>query len=132
MAFIVSSTDACTELHDVHGGSGIVWWKVFALGGAMYGDLDSFEYCRVPPGASLGLHVHARSEEIYFVVSGRGRMRLGAAVHEIGPGDLVVTSLGDLHGVESVGDEDLEFICAEATPPSIAALLPEQSPTIED
>lgn len=132
MAFIVSSTDGCTELHDVHGGSGTVLWKVFALGGAMYGDLDSFEYCRLPPGASLGLHVHARSEEIYYVVSGRGRMRLGSDVREIGPGDLVVTALGDRHGVEAVGDEDLEFICAEATPPSIAALLPEQSPTIDD
>lgn len=132
MTFILSSIEGCTELHDVHGGNGTVLWKVFSLGGAMYGDLDSFEYCRLPPGASLGLHVHARSEEIYFVLAGRGRMQLGSETSEIGPGDLVVTALGDRHGVEAVGDEDLEFICAEATPPSIAALLPQQSPTIED
>lgn len=129
--FIVSSTEGCTELHDVHGGTGCVLWKVFALGGALYGDLESFEYCRVPMGASLGLHVHARTEEIYFVTSGRGRMHLGTDVHDVGPGDLVVTMLGSRHAVEAIGDEDLEFVCAEAMPPSISGLLPGQSPTIE-
>lgn len=129
---IVSSTEGCTELYDVHGGLGRVLWKVFALGGALYGDLESFEYCRVPPGASLGLHVHARTEEIYFIIAGSGRMRLGEEVNEVGPGDLIVTALGDRHGIEAIGDEDLEFVCAEAMPPSISGLLPEQSPTLQD
>jgi mannose-6-phosphate isomerase-like protein (cupin superfamily) len=130
--YIVSSTEACTELHNVHGGTGRVLWKVFALGGALYGDLESFEYCRIPPGASLGMHVHARSEEIYFIIAGRGTMRLGMETREVGPGDLVVTALGSRHAVEAIGEEDLEFVCAEAMPPAVSAMLPDQSPVVAD
>ncbi len=126
---ILGNIDSPVELHAIHGGSGVVLWKVLALGGALFGDLESFEYCRLGPGASFGTHVHSRNEEIYFIVSGTGTVRLDDERYEVGPGDLVLTPLGGLHGLENTGVGDLELICAEATPPSIAALLPPQSPT---
>ena len=30
-----------------------------------------FEYVRVPVGTAIGRHKHSRTEEIYFIVSGR-------------------------------------------------------------
>ena len=130
-SMIISSIDGLTALRDVHGGTGTILWKVFALGGALYSDLDTFEYCCLPPGAVLGDHIHSRSEEIYFITAGRGQMHAGDDVRNVGPGDLVVTPLGGRHGIANTGDVDLEFVCAEVMPPSIASALPAISPVPE-
>jgi uncharacterized cupin superfamily protein len=127
---ILGNIDSPVELHAIHGGSGAVLWKVLALGGALFGDLESFEYCRLGPGASFGSHVHSRTEEIYFIVAGSGVVRLDDETYEVGPGDLILTPLDGLHALENTGVDDLELICAEAMPPSIASLLPPQSPTV--
>lgn len=127
---ILGNIESPVELHAIHGGSGMVLWKVLALGGALCGDLESFEYCRLGPGASFGAHIHSRNEEIYFIIAGVGVVRLDDETYEVGPGDLILTPLDGLHALENTGVGDLELICAEATPPSIASLLPTQSPAL--
>ena len=41
---------------------------------------QSLAEARVAPGATTVLHYHCRSEEIYYVLAGRGRMRLGQEI----------------------------------------------------
>lgn len=47
-----------------------------------------FEYTGTAKGGPP-LHVHPHQDEIFYVVSGRYRFRVGAAEHELGPGDLI-------------------------------------------
>ena len=47
----------------------------------------------------------------------------------MGPGDLIMTPLNGRHGIENLGDEELEFIVVEALPPVIVEALPAYSPT---
>ncbi len=93
---IINSSDGPAEIVGVHGGTGPMFWKRLATGGMLHGDWESFEYCRVPPGSTIGEHVHSRTEEIYYIVAGRGEMSVDDARREVGPGDLIVTPLNGM------------------------------------
>ena len=54
----------------------------------------SLAQIRVPAGVSVRPHRHRRSEEVYHVVAGRGRMRLDGEEALLGPGDTVVIRVG--------------------------------------
>lgn len=58
------------------------------------------------PGATIGDHVNDK-DEIYYVLSGRGRLTLNDTVREVGPGDAILTRNGDRHALEQLGDEAL-------------------------
>jgi mannose-6-phosphate isomerase-like protein (cupin superfamily) len=126
---LIGSKDSPVEVTGAHGGTSSLLWKRFTDGNMMWSDLQSFEHVTVPPGGNVGLHVHSRTEEIYFIVSGRGRMRVGDESREVGPGDLILTPLHTAHSFQVVGDEPATFIVMEMVPPAIRAVLPAHRPT---
>ena len=80
-----------------HGGRGAIRTarveQVAEQGAANFIDLTV-----VPPGTSIGVHTHGPTdEEIYIVISGRGRMSLEDEEFDVGPGDVIVNNLGILH-----------------------------------
>lgn len=75
------------------------------------------------PGQSQAPHAHAASDKVYAVLSGRGRVRVGAAVVEVRAGHVVHCPAGDDHGVENDGPEDLRllvFMAPHPKPPTPA------------
>ena len=62
-------------------------------------------------GAGIGLHQHHK-DEIYYVVSGRGRYVLGGEVHDVAAGNAMLTRAGSTHAIEQVGEEDLVLLLA--------------------
>ncbi len=68
----ISDTGSPSQILGVHGGRGVLRWKRFVTGLMMSADWDSFEHNRLEPGAAVGEHVHSRTEEIYFIIRGRG------------------------------------------------------------
>ena len=125
----ISDTGSPSQILGVHGGRGVLRWKRFVTGLMMSADWDSFEHNRLEPGAAVGEHVHSRTEEIYFIIRGKGLMHYGDDRFEVGPGDLIMTPLHGLHGIETIGDETLEFFVVEALPPEIVDALPAYSPS---
>jgi mannose-6-phosphate isomerase-like protein (cupin superfamily) len=76
----------------------------------------SIARARVPPGGTTRWHVLHGIAERYLVVSGRGRVELGAlAPAAIGPGDVVLIPPGVRQRVACVGDAELVFF-AVCTP----------------
>jgi mannose-6-phosphate isomerase-like protein (cupin superfamily) len=126
---LIGSTDSPVEVTGAHGGTSSLLWKRFTDGNMMWSDLQSFEHVTVPPGGNVGLHVHSRTEEVYFIVSGRGRMRVGDESREVGRGDLILTPLHTAHSFHVLGDEPATFIVMEMVPPEIRAVLPTHRPT---
>lgn len=126
---IVSDTGAPSMMIGLHGGAGVNRWKRFVTGLMLHADWDSFEHNTLEPGGVIGEHVHTRTEEIYYIVRGRGEMTYDGEVFEVEPGDLIMTPLGGRHGIRTLGEEPLEFVVAEALPPAIASLLPAYSPS---
>jgi mannose-6-phosphate isomerase-like protein (cupin superfamily) len=61
------------------------------------------------PGSAIGYHVQ-REDEIYYVLSGKGLMKVDGKEFEVGPGDAVLTRPGSSHGLKQVGKEDLVIL----------------------
>lgn len=62
-------------------------------------------------GQRTHLHRHHRTEEIYHVTSGRGRMTLDKSAFDVGPGDSIPIPPGTPHCIEAIGDEPLRILC---------------------
>ena len=58
------------------------------------------------PGSAIGYH-EQQDDEIYYVLSGRGVMKLDGKDVEVGPGTAILTRPGSSHGLKQVGNEDL-------------------------
>jgi mannose-6-phosphate isomerase-like protein (cupin superfamily) len=65
----------------------------------------------VPVGTRTKLHRHHRSEELYHITAGHGRMTLGNESLEVGAGDTVLIPPGTLHCIETLGDAALRILC---------------------
>src|SRR5437868_8817401 len=59
--------------------------------------LQSLAEARLPPGKQTTPHYHPQTEEIYYILSGRGRMQIGDEVREVGPGDAIAIPPGAIH-----------------------------------
>jgi mannose-6-phosphate isomerase-like protein (cupin superfamily) len=68
----------------------------------------------LPPGTSVGPHMHHEVAEFYFVMKGSGTVtvggRGGAETASIKEGDAVPIQLGDVHSFENTGSDPLEFM----------------------
>jgi mannose-6-phosphate isomerase-like protein (cupin superfamily) len=72
---------------------------------------QSLAEATVPPGVRTESHHHAVSEEIYYVLSGHGQVRLDGTSHPVGPGDAIAIPPGCVHWIENTGNDDLVFLC---------------------
>jgi len=66
---------------------------------------------RLPVGASTTPHYHAKTEEIYYLLSGQGLMCVGKEMRRVGPGDAIAIPPGTAHQITNVGSEVLKFLC---------------------
>ncbi|NCC84766.1 MAG: cupin domain-containing protein [Clostridia bacterium] len=77
---------------------------------------QSLAQATVYPGQSTEEHYHPRTEEIYYIEKGRGRIRVNGESRDIGPGDAIGMLPGDVHKIWNTGEEPLQFLCC-CTPP---------------
>jgi len=64
----------------------------------------------VPPGSSLGFHVHEGESETYYILSGTGEYENDDhTIHTVTAGDVTHTPPGHGHSIKNVSNEDLEF-----------------------
>ena len=77
-------------------------------------DAQSLAEATLDVGQATTRHYHGASEEIYFVLEGRGRMELDGEVTEVGPGEAVLIPPGAWHQITA--EEPLRFLCCCAPP----------------
>jgi mannose-6-phosphate isomerase-like protein (cupin superfamily) len=65
---------------------------------------------RHPPGTASDEHYHTKAEEVYYVLSGCGQIRIAGEIRDLGPGDVVVIVPGQRHKVRQAGEEDLVLL----------------------
>jgi len=64
----------------------------------------------LPPGSIVGRHFHLETEEIYYVLSGTGRMTVGTEVRDVGPGDAVFIPREHTHTLENTGHVSMTIL----------------------
>jgi mannose-6-phosphate isomerase-like protein (cupin superfamily) len=72
---------------------------------------QSLAEARLPAGASTQEHYHARTEEIYFITAGQGRMRIQDELAEVKAGDAIAIPPGRRHKLWNTGSETLTLLC---------------------
>lgn len=72
---------------------------------------QSLAEARLPVGASTTPHYHPRTEEIYYILEGEGRMRIGDEVKRVVPGDAIAIPPGQTHQITNAGQQILKFLC---------------------
>jgi mannose-6-phosphate isomerase-like protein (cupin superfamily) len=72
---------------------------------------QSLAEARLPPGGATTPHHHPRTEEIYYILEGTARMRIGAEERPVGPGDAIAIPPGQIHQICNTGPAELKFLC---------------------
>lgn len=76
--------------------------------GIAFGTLETLEKARP--------HFHKISEEIYYILSGRGKVRVGDLKLKIGPGDTIYIPIKKVHGLENTSPSRILKVLAISSP----------------
>ncbi len=72
---------------------------------------QSLAEATIAVGTATQEHYHPKSEEIYYILSGIGRMKIDDELHEIGPLDAIAIPPGAHHKIWNTGSEPLVLLC---------------------
>ena len=77
--------------------------------------LAFFHHSNLEKGATIGRHPQGNSDEIYYLLKGKGEITVDGETVELGPGDICLTQAGSYHSFKNIGDEDIDFIVVAAS-----------------
>lgn len=72
---------------------------------------QSLAEATVGVGVSTQEHYHPKSEEIYYILEGTGRIKIGDEYRNIGQFDAVAIPPGMRHTISNTGKVPLVFLC---------------------
>ena len=72
---------------------------------------QSLAEATIPVGGSTAEHYHPKAEEIYYILKGIGKMKIGDETREVGPLDAIAIPPGESHKIWNTGGEDLVMLC---------------------
>jgi len=69
--------------------------------------IGAYEYA---PGGWIADHIHSNAEQWYFILSGKGIMKVGNEEKVSGPGTVVFIPRNTVHSYSVVGDQPLRIL----------------------
>ena len=72
---------------------------------------QSLAEARLPAGASTQEHFHVKTEEIYYITHGAGRIRIEGETRDVKTGDAIAIPPGRKHKLWNTGNEPLRLLC---------------------
>ena len=72
---------------------------------------QSLAEARIAPGLVTQAHYHPQTEEIYYILVGRGRMTINGEVRQVVEGDAIAIPPGAVHQIYNDGSTDLRLLC---------------------
>ncbi|WP_455540141.1 cupin domain-containing protein [Terrisporobacter sp.] len=107
---IIRKSQIRTDESNLKNGNGIVKREFIVEGDNLRNKAKLFSKITIPPGNSIGMHDHVDDFEIYYILSGRGKVLDSGEFVEVNEGDAIYTADGNKHYIENIGQEDLVFI----------------------
>ena len=72
---------------------------------------QSLAEATIPVGGATAEHYHSKTEEIYYILKGHGKMTIGDEKRLIKPLDAIAIPPGAPHKIWNTGSEDLVLLC---------------------
>ncbi len=72
---------------------------------------QSLAEARLPVGGSTQEHYHERTEEIYYITHGQGRIRIEGEFADVACGDAIAIPPGRKHKLWNTGSVPLRLLC---------------------
>jgi mannose-6-phosphate isomerase-like protein (cupin superfamily) len=72
---------------------------------------QSLAEATIAAGAATQEHYHPNSEEIYYILSGSGRMKIDGDLRDVGPLDAIAIPPGAHHKIWNTGRNPLVLLC---------------------
>ena len=72
---------------------------------------QSLAEARLPIGASTIPHRHPQTEEIYYILEGKGVIKIADEVKKVVVGDAIAIPPGTMHEITNTGHTVLKFLC---------------------
>jgi mannose-6-phosphate isomerase-like protein (cupin superfamily) len=94
----------------LNGGRGTARYRRVLASEVFVTNWSYVDHIVLPPGASIGPHLHRGVEEFYYVIDGQGRARVNDETAEIARDHAVPVRLNEVHSFENTGVSDLELM----------------------
>lgn len=72
---------------------------------------QSLAEARIAAGLTTEAHYHPKTEEIYYILAGRGTMTIDGEHRQVGPGDAIAIPPGAVHQIKNEGPDELRLLC---------------------
>jgi mannose-6-phosphate isomerase-like protein (cupin superfamily) len=72
---------------------------------------QSLAEARIPVGGGTQEHYHPKTEEIYYITAGTGKMRIEGETRDVHVGDAIAIPPGQKHKIWNTGPETLKLLC---------------------
>ena len=72
---------------------------------------QSLAEARLAPGTSTQEHYHVKTEEIYYITHGTGKISIDYEFREVAAGDAIAILPGQKHKLWNTGPEVLRLLC---------------------
>jgi len=99
---------AKTEAGTHNGGGNTTGYSFFSKAD---GPKMTFRKRVLHPGSAIGYHLQ-KEDEIYYIISGSGEMKMNGKAFPVKAGDAILTRPGSSHGLKQIGKNDLVIIIA--------------------
>jgi len=94
----------------LNGGKGTAQYRRMLQPEVFFTNWAYVDHLVLPEGASIGRHKHTGVEEFYYVMNGKGTVKIGNETAAIAKGDAIPVLFEDVHSFENTGSTDLEFM----------------------
>jgi mannose-6-phosphate isomerase-like protein (cupin superfamily) len=99
----------CKWVGPAHRGKGKILNRRPWLDGNFETNWVRIGHCILPPDTSIGYHRHDGMEEVYSIMSGKGRSTVNGVTWDARAGDVIPCTIHDSHGIYNNSEEDLDL-----------------------
>ena len=89
---------------------GVLKKVLFKKGDIIPGQIQMVNWAKLPPKKSFQAHYHEDMDEIFILLNGKARMKVGTEKISLQPGDAVIVPMKKVHSMKNLGTKPLEYI----------------------